>query len=374
MNELIHKDHFLQMMAATEVAPAALKTELSAQAYGKLPLSQLAALGVGLEPVVSAIQQITNHGQAVSGYYKVTIPEGTHLANFRDGSGFLGTALEDATNRIGAQARLNPLLCNPTLLFAAAALMSMERKLDAIQETQREMMDFLLQKETSKQKGDLDFLSDVLANYRFNWNNDKFKAANHSQVLAIRREAGQQVDLFREQVKKKFLKGGFLLTAQDVQKQLNGLTGAFQSYQLALYLYGYAYFLEILLQESFDSEYLNAAAAKLEQMSLAYRELYTEAYEHIEKRGVSSASKVLGETIAKLPVISRSQMDESLIEAGQKIGDYEKKCTAKTMQQLVEHQSSCVHPFIDQIQSMDRLYHGELTIIFNDDTLYLGTA
>lgn len=385
MNELIHKDHFLQMMAATEVAPAALKTELSAQAYGKLPLSQLAALGVGLEPVVSAIQQITNHGQAVSGYYKVTIPEGTHLANFRDGSGFLGTVLEDATNRIGAQARLNPLLCNPTLLFAAAALMSMERKLDAIQETQREMMDFLLQKETSKQKGDLDFLSDVLANYRFNWNNDKFKAANHSQVLAIRREAGQQVDLFREQVKKKFLKGGFLLTAQDVQKQLNGLTGAFQSYQLALYLYGYAYFLEILLQESFDSEYLNTAAAKLEQMSLAYRELYTEAYEHIEKRaksspeayvlrGVSSASKVLGETIAKLPVISRSQMDESLIDAGQKIGDYEKKCTAKTMRQLVEHQSSCVHPFIDQIQSMDRLYHGELTVIFNDETLYLGTA
>lgn len=385
MNELIHKDHFLQMMAATEVAPAALKTELSAQAYGKLPLSQLAALGVGLEPVVSAIQQITNHGQAVSGYYKVTIPEGTHLASFRDGSGFLGTALGDATNSFDAQARLNPLICNPTLLFAAAALMSMERKLDAIQETQREMMDFLLQKETSKQKGDLDFLSDVLANYRFNWNSDKFKVANHSQVLAIRREAGQQVDLFREQVKKKLLKGGFLLTAQDVQKQLNGLTGAFQSYQLALYLYGYAYFLEILLQESFDSEYLNAAAAKLEQMSLVYRELYTEAYEHIEKRaksspeaymlrGVSSASKVLGETIAKLPVISRSQMDESLIEAGQKIGDYEKKCTAKTMQQLVEHQSSCVHPFIDQIQSMDRLYHGELTMIFNDETLYLGTA
>ena len=91
-------------------------------------------------------------------------------------------------------------------------------------------------------------------------------------------------------------------------------------------------------------------------------------------RGVSSASKVLGETIAKLPVISRSQMDESLIEAGQKIGDYEKKCTAKTMRQLVEHQSSCVHPFIDQIQSMDRLYHGELTMIFNDETLYLGTA
>lgn len=385
MNELAHKDQFLQLMAATEVTPAALKTELSAQAYGKLPLSQLAALGVGLEPVVSAVQQITSHGRAVSGYYKVTIPKGTHLANFRAESGFLGTALEDATNCIDAQARLNPLLCNPTLLFAAAALMSMDRKLDALQETQQEMMDFLLQKETSKQKGDLDFLSDVLENYRFNWDNDKFKTANHSQVLAIRREAGQQVDFFREQVKKNFLKGGFLFAARDAQKQLNELTRAFQSYQLALYLYGYAYFLEILLQESFDSAYLNAAAAKLEQMSLAYRELYTAAYECIEKRaqsspeaymlrGVSSASKVLGETIAKLPVISRSQVDESLIEAGQKIGDYEKKRTAETMRKFVEHQSSCVHPFIDQIQSMNRIYHGELTMIFNDETLYLGTA
>lgn len=385
MNELVNKDHFLKIMATTEVAPAALKTELNAQSYGKLPLSQLAALGVGLEPVVSAIQQITNHGQAVSGYYKVTIPKGTHLASFHNRSDFLGTALENATNCIDAQARLNPLLCNPTLLFAAAALMSMDRKLDALQETQREMMDFLLQKEISKQKGDLDFLSDVLENYRFNWDNDKFKTANHSQVLAIRREAGQQVDFFREQVKKNFLKCGFLSAARDVQKQLDELTKAFQSYQLALYLHGYAYFLEILLQESFDSAYLNAAAAKLEQMSLAYRELYTEAYECIEKRaqsspeaymlrGVSSASKALGETIAKLPVISRSQVDESLIEAGQKIGDYEKKRTAETMRKFVEHQSSCVHPFVDQIQSMNRIYHGELTMIFNDETLYLGTA
>ena len=263
--------------------------------------------------------------------------------------------------------------------------MSMDRKLDALQETQREMMDFLLQKEISKQKGDLDFLSDVLENYRFNWDNDKFKTANHSQVLAIRREAGQQVDFFREQVKKNFLKCGFLSAARDVQKQLDELTKAFQSYQLALYLYGYAYFLEILLQESFDSAYLNAAAAKLEQMSLAYRELYTEAYECIEKRaqsspeaymlrGVSSASKALGEIIAKLPAISRSQVDESLIEAGQKIGDYEKKRTAETMRKFVEHQSSCVHPFVDQIQSMNRIYHGELTMIFNDETLYLGTA
>ena len=88
MNELIHKDHFLQMMAATEVAPAALKTELNVQSYGKLPLSQLAALGVGFEPVVSAIQQITNHGHAVSGYYKVKREPISQ--NFKMGAASLG--------------------------------------------------------------------------------------------------------------------------------------------------------------------------------------------------------------------------------------------------------------------------------------------
>ena len=41
---------------------------------------------------------------------------------------------------------------------------------------------------------------------------------------------------------------------------------------------------------------------------------------------------------------------------------------------LAEHQSGCVRPFIEQIQNIDQLYNQPITLIFDRDTLYLGTA
>ncbi len=134
MNELetARKNELLKAMSATELAPLEVKNEISVQTYSKIPLSRLTALGTGFEPVVSAIQQVTSHRQATSGFYKVTIPKGTHLAQFKEKSGFLGTAVGE--HGIVGQAQLNPLLCDPTMLLVAAALANIDKKLDAIQE------------------------------------------------------------------------------------------------------------------------------------------------------------------------------------------------------------------------------------------------
>ena len=180
-------------MTDIELPSASVNCELSTQIYNKLPLSKIATLGVGLEPVVSAIQQVTSHGQAVSGYYKVTLPPGTHLSQFKNSSDFLGTALANSNNTIAGQAHLPPLLCNPTMLFMAAALSSIDQKLDSIQETQQEMLDIIIQKEKSQLKGNLDFLMDVFHNYKFNWKNEKYKSANHGQVLAFAGKLGRKL-------------------------------------------------------------------------------------------------------------------------------------------------------------------------------------
>lgn len=84
-------------------------------------------------------------------------------------------------------------------------------------------------------------------------------------------------------------------------------------------------------------------------------------------------NRVTGETIAKIPGISRSQIDETLIDAGKKIGTYEDKRIQTTMSKLVERQSSCVHPFIENINTVNKLYNEPMTLIFNNETLYLGT-
>ena len=383
MDELTRRNELVKVMTASELALPVVQEELSIQRYSKVPLSRIAALGTGLEPIAAAVQQVVSGGQAVSGYYKVTIPAGTHLASFKDGTGFLGTAMGETG--IAGQARLNPLVCDPTMLLVAATLANIDKKLDAIQETQQEMLDFIVQKEKSALKGDLDFLMDIYNNYKFNWNSEKYKTANHIKVLDIRQSAGRSIDFYREQIKKRISKKAFLHSDQDVKKQLAQVQDEFKDYQLAMYLYGFGYFLEILLQENFDAAYLEAISKKMEDMSFQYRELYSMAYEQIEGYtksslqakfvgGLSAMNRVAGEAIAKIPVISKSQIDETLIEAGEKLGAYKERRVTTTMHRLVERQSSCVRPFIDNIDMVNRMYNQPMTLIFNEETLYLGSA
>lgn len=385
MNELetARKNELLKAMSATELAPLEVKNEISMQTYSKIPLSRLTALGTGFEPVASAIQQATSHGQATSGFYKVTIPKGTHLAQFKEKSGFLGTAVGE--HGIVGQAQLNPLLCDPTTLLAAAALANIDKKLDAIREVQQEMLDFLAQKEKSALKADLNFLMDIQNNYKYNWNSEKYKAANHAKVLDIRQEAARQIDFYQEQIKKQLGKKALLHSDHDVQKMLEKVQGEFKEYQLALYIYGFAYFLEVVLQENYEKAYLSAIAKRIDEMSFQYREFYSLAYSQIENLsksslqahlfgGLSAINKGAGTAIAKIPGINKSQIDEALIEAGERIGAYKNRRVQTTMQQLLERQSSCVRPFIDNINAVNRLYNEPVTLIFNHDTLYLGST
>lgn len=384
MNELSNKESLLQMITTAQIPPLEIDNEINEQTYSKLPLSRVTALGTGLEPLVAAVQQITSGGQAVSGFYKVTIPAGTHLAKFKKETDFLGTALSNSNNIIESQARLTPLVCNPAMLFAAATLASIDKKLDAIQESQKEMMDFLVQKEKSSLKGDLDFLTDVFNNFKYNWNSDKYKSANHVKVLDIRQESGRRIVFYREQIKRHLEKKALLHSDRDVRKQLEQIQDELKDYQLSLYLYGFAYFLEVLLQENYDAAYLSAISEKIDSLSLQYRELYSTAYSMLEERtksslqakmlsGLSAANKFAGETIAKIPVISKSQLDENLIEAGQKLGGLGEKREKDTMQQLVARQSSDVRLFIEQINAINRIYNGQMTLIFDKETLYLGS-
>lgn len=379
MKALARKNELIKTMTASEVALPTVQEELAVQTYNKIPLSRIAALGTGLEPVVAAVQQLVSGGQTVSRYYKVTIPAGTHLASFKDGTGFLGTALGDTG--IAGQARLNPLMCDPTMLLVAATLANIDKKLDAIQETQQEMLDFIVQKEKSKMKGDLDFLMDIYNNYKHNWNSDRYKTANHIKVLDVRQNAGRMIDFYRERIKKCISKKAILHSDQDVKKQLAKVEDEFKEYQLALYLYGFGYFLEVLLQENFDVAYLESVSRKVENMSLQYLELYSMAYELIEGYtksslqsklvgGLSVMNRVAGETIAKIPVISKSQIDETLIGTGEKLGIYKEKRVIATMHKLIERQSSCIRPFIDNIDMVNRVYNQPMTLIFNDENMY----
>ena len=123
------------------------------------------------------------------------------------------------------------------MLFMAATIATIDKKLDAIQEMQRELLEFLVQKERSDLRGDLNFLSDALNNYKYNWNNETYKSSNYIIVLDIKQESERKIDFFTEQITSKINKKSFFhIGSRWVKKQLEKIYLSFRITNL-LYMY-----------------------------------------------------------------------------------------------------------------------------------------
>lgn len=385
MEENNKKNEIVQALMNVEFYPAVIEEEVSMVKYTKLPLANLSALGTAFEPITAAFQNIMNGGGATSGLCRVTIPKGTHLAEFKSGAGNLGTVLNNGTNQIAGQATLNPLVCNPTMIFMAVALANINKKLDSIQEMQQELLDFLVQKEKSKLRGNLIFLTDVLNNFKYNWTNEKFKNSNHIKALDIKQESEQNILFYREEIDKKVKKKSFIHSDKDVKEKLNKIQSDFKEYQLALYLYSFSSFLEVMLLGNFESAYLDGIAHKIEDYAYQYRELYTACYNQIEGyskssiqshllSGLASINKVAGDAATKIPVVSKSQIDVTLTETSNRLGKFSSKRTEQTMEQLLNKQNSAVRPFIENIKAVNRLYNQPMELIFDQENIYVSLS
>ncbi len=379
----VRKNSLLQAMSSMKFYPMLAEDNTDMAACIKLPLSKLPSVGIALEPLASAVQSILNGGSA-SGIYRVTVPAGTHLAELKNGAGNLGTVL-NANNQIAGQAVLNPLVCNPTTIFMAAALAGIDQKLGNIQESQQEMLDFVIQKEKSDLEGDLKFLNDILSNYKFNWNNEKYISANYVKVLDIRQNAERKIDFYRKRIVSQANKNSPLHSDQSVQKQINKIRDNLHSYQLALYIYSFSYFLEVILQENFDAGYLSSISQRLETYALQYRELYTECYERLDEqlrssvqsclsRGVASAGKATGEFIASLPLISKSPIDEVLVSSSMHLASHGETKAKKALSSILDKQSSFIRPFIENINTISVLYNHPINMFFDEENIYLEPA
>ncbi len=148
---------------------------------------------------------------------------------------------------------------------------------------------------------------------------------------------------------------------------MNKLQAQFKDYQLALYLYSYSTFLEVLLLGNFGKGYLNSVEHRIAEYSFQYRELYTDCYNLMESyskssiqvgmlNGLATASKFMGNAIAKVPVISKSQLDENLIEASGKLGLHGEKRATGALERFISTRSNVTQPFIENIRVVNALF------------------
>ena len=267
-------------------------------------------------------------------------------------------------------------------LFMAAALMNIEKKLDAIQETQEEILELLEEKERAVLQGNLNVLGDVMSNFKYNWDNDTYKTNKHILVQQIKKEAEASIILYRDQIAKKLKKRSLIHSDQEVKGMLKKLQVQFKDYQLALYLYAYSTFLEVMLLGNFNEGYLHSVEQRISEYSFQYRSLYTECYSLMEDYskssiqagmlgGLAAASKFMGETIAKVPVISKSQLDENLIEAGGRLGRHGEKRATVALEGLAQTRMSVTLPFVENIRAVNDLYNKPVAYLFDKDNVYV---
>ena len=305
------------------------------------------------------------------------------MFQMKESASFIGSLKTSDGLVGGGQAQITPFT-DPTMLFMAAALANIDRKLDTIKEMQQEMLEFLAQKEKAELKGNLIFLYDIFDNYKYNWNNEMYKNSNHTMVLTIKKEAEAKIIFYREQIIGKVNKKSLFHSDQSVDRQLSAVQEQFKDYQLALYILAFSSFLDVMLLENYEKEYLSSISAKLDKYSLQYKELYTQCYEEISGysssslqssvlKGLSKAAIAVGKVVEKMPVVGDTQADETLVSAGDKLNDISAERVRRQMQKLIERQSNFVRPFIDNINMINDLYNKPLQMLVDKDNLYIAT-
>lgn len=353
------------------------------------PFTEMLALGAAFSPLVTSL------GKALSPttdmICRVTIPKGTHLAAFKDGTGNLG-AVFNSNNQLVGQARINPMnpqaaksaaAINPYMMIIAVALMSINRKLDDISNTQKDILAFLEMKEKAALLGNLSFLSDVINNYKFNWNNAQYKNSNHIKVLDIKQESEQSIALFKSQIEAVFERKSLFHLDKDAKDRAAKLFSRFTDYQLAVYLYAFSSYVDVLMLENFESAYLQRIEDKIQNYALEYREKYSECYSKLEKfshgsveslvmKGAGETGKFFGNVIKSIPMFKDSNIDKDMNENASKLEEMEVRKNENIAAQLIGRQKVDVTPFIENLKTMDHLYNDPQVILFDKEKLYIA--
>lgn len=387
-------------LLTSEDFPLIPASDIDLGKYRKLPLLDIAALGASFSTLPETARTITKTvTTCMSTDTPVFVglwPEGVMGKMVDKGQGFSGNIL-GKSGKIAGRMRYKLLddglpvstttstviPFDPMTLVVAAALMNIDRKLDALQEKAEEILRFLALEKQSKQRGNLNMLTEIMEEYKQDCSNEKKCALRVIAVQDIKREAHQDILFYQEQIGRKLKEQKAIHGAQNAQALLNNVMREFCEYQLASYLYAYTSFLEVMLTKDFSAA--PATAQKLEACAQKYRELYSACRSQIAHYqrtaiepqligGLGNAVKSVGQKLASVPVLSKGPVDEALISVGESLGKRNKDAVAQKLDRFAPLEDSRMDAFIDNIRTTNLLYSQQQAMLTDGENLYILEA
>ena len=377
-----------------ELVPNIEEAGFNDDRYTKIPFGQLASLGVGLSGIGVMAQTVMASGGAGSGevLYRIAnsdTAKGTlQMIKGQPGATY-GTYMQDGVfsqravfEQVAGNGAAPTIPIDPTAIFMAAALASINMKLDAIQATQQEMFEYVKQRDESEMRADLVFLTDVFNTYKDSWNNDLYVQNHHAQALTCKRHAMANIDFYRQEIVAKTNEKDLLHSDKKVEKKQEELERYFKDYQMALTMYAFSSFMDVLLSKNFEKNYLDYISETIREYSYKYRELYTDCYNRVAiyanqsvdsmvRKGLSKASKVTGQGVAKAPLINKTDLENNLLQVSVKLKEYDSDKREETLNALAENSSASVMPYVETIDNLNRFHNEPMDVMFDEEYIYV---
>ena len=387
---------------ASEAFPVVHLQPNQLSSYKQIPLAGLASLGAAFaqlpEGARTIVQTVTRTIATNETLFVGINPKGINGFLRADANGTVGNIMQinaQGKQVIAGRLRFKPvegipmsetvstvMPIDPMLMVVAIALMTIEQKLDGIQKSVEEVLQFLKLEKQSSQRGNLNMLAEIMEEYKHNCHNEQFCLSRLQAVLAIKKDSHRDILFYQEQIATELQKQKGLHGAKDSQGLLDAISYQFAEYQLACHLYAYSSFLDIMLQGNFETAAIDNVTEKMMNLAKRYEALYADCHEQIAKYhrssieaqiigGIGIATRGLGKAIAAVPIIRDGPVDEALISAGESIGRFNRDSVQKKLLVFETFKVTRMEPFIDNLQSINMMHNAENAMITDGTNLYL---
>lgn len=379
-----------------DLYPSIPRNELVQRSKYQFSLSDLTNLGGTFVQVSDELSKIVQDRKKLdkSGecLYRCKFPDGVsgNLARKKSNGNFIGTIIDESG--IVGQAEWTPvsgiaggeaiLGINPVIFAITVALLTINKRFDAIEAAQKDILQFLQADKESELEGAINSLADIMDHYRFNSDNEVWKGSQITIASSIKAKAEHNIIFYRKQISKALEVDSPLHLNLQAHRMKDKLEHDFKYYQLSVYLFSYASFLTIILGGNYGGEYLDHIIEIIREYSYQYRVDYTMSYDRLESylntsidstviSKLGMAGKKAGELVGKIPAIEKIPLDSALIAAGGILEDLPEKNNRKAMQTFGNNRDAGIQLFLSAMNSINQVSNRPVELLFDSERLYI---
>lgn len=385
-------DESKDLMEITEGLLLDAKSSIENKKTMSVPIAELSTLGAGVASLVPAFNTVTTTTTfATDGLFTIANKvAGDTLKMAKNGNAWGAMKTATGGSKMAQLAGAGPLTAtsqavsaiNPATMMMAVALYSIEKQLGEIAETQKQILSFLEIKDEAGIEGDLETLTELINNYKHNWDNEVYVQNSHKMVMDIKRTARSNMLTSQKRVAELVASKKLVVGQGQVKSTLAEMEKRFKYYKLALYTYSLASMMEIMLGGNYKEEYITGIKDEIIKLSGNYRELFEKSSLYLEKlgrsaveanvlKGIGTAGKAVGKFIGSIPLVKEGPVDEFLQDGGANLKKNAIGMEKQAVHQFAALNNSGTHIFVNKMEDMIQIYNHTERICFDDKQIYL---